>query len=227
VAGRLVTALGLVSVVVGIVVGIRQLLPAPSVPGASMTFVLDVSPAMRERFGGGTKLAAAETSILQSVAALPGIPTSLRLMAGGCEVTAYEPPTLAFSTHDVNRYRDVFDHLEATPQASYIGALAYAVNDFTTTSHIDASPHKLVVLFLPGLSRRCQLPVGLAGGDVIVKLFWLGSSRTGLAAFSGQLKDVGFRVQTQPATPTPGALHSAVARAIDDTAAASRKGSGE
>src|SRR5262249_55333647 len=153
---------------------------------------------------------------------LPGIPTSLRLMTGGCDVTPYEPPTLAFHTHDANRYQDVFDHLDATPQASYIGALAYAVNDFTTTKHIDASPNKLIVLFLPGLGRPCQLPVGLAGGEVIVKLFWLGSSRSELAAFSSQLEHVGFRVQMQPAA-SHRALRAALNQTIAEAARVARK----
>jgi hypothetical protein len=60
IGSAIATGLGLVSVSVGIALGVRQLLPRPTTPRMSVVFVLDVSPAMQQRFGGTTKLALAE-----------------------------------------------------------------------------------------------------------------------------------------------------------------------
>ena len=91
IGSTIAAVLGLVSVSVGIILGVRQLLPKPTTPRMSVVFVLDVSPAMQKPFGGTTKLAMAEQNIVNYAHQFPGVPTALRLAGGNCGA-GYQPP---------------------------------------------------------------------------------------------------------------------------------------
>jgi hypothetical protein len=190
----LATLLGLISVTVGIVLGIRTLLPNPKTPRMSAVFILDVSPAMRQSLGGTTKLAAAEDSIIRSVSLLPGIPTSLRLVAGGCE-EIYAAPTVGFHTNNATRFRDVFGNLQQANRSSYVTAISSATNDLSSKDKIEDSSQKLIAVFVSDARGSCPspLPPSLAlGSELNVSFFWLGTLGGQLAAIKQQLADLGF-----------------------------------
>jgi hypothetical protein len=190
----LATLLGLVSVTVGIVLGVRNLLPNPKTPRMSAVFILDVSPAMSKPLGGMTRLAAAEDSIIRSVSLLPGIPTSLRLVSGGCEAT-YAAPTVDFHTDNTTRFRDVFGNLQQADRSSYMTAISSATNDLSSKGHIEDSSQKLIAVFVSDAGASCPSPLppslGL-GSELSVNFFWLGSLKGQLAAIKKQLADLGF-----------------------------------
>jgi hypothetical protein len=157
----LATLLGLISVTVGIVLGIRSILPNPKTPRMSAVFILDISPAMRKPLGNLTRLAAAEDSIIRSVSLLPGIPTSLRLGARGCEAT-YVAPTVDFHTNNATRFRDVFGNLQQANRSSYMTAISSATNDLSSKDKIEGSSQKLIAVFVSdarGSWRHRCLPV--------------------------------------------------------------------
>ena len=215
VAAWVTTGLGIVSVAVGIVLGVRQLLPTPKPPRMSAVFILDVSPAMQSRIGETTKLAAAEANITQSVSSLPGVSTSLRLVRG-CE-GSYTAPTVPFGTNDVGRYNRVFSDLPANEQSvsGYVGALAGAANDLATKSLIADSKEKLLIVFMAGSRDTCpSASVGLPiGQGLLVTFFWLGHSEKAVAATRRQLVNLGFTVQVH-ATPSKKKLQQVVAHAM-------------
>jgi len=190
----LATLLGLISVTVGIVLGIRNILPNPKTPRMSAVFILDISPAMRKPLGNLTRLTAAEDSIIRSVSLLPGIPTSLRLVARGCEET-YVAPTVDFHTNNATRFRDVFGNLQQANRSSYMAAISSATNDLSSKDKIEDSSQKLIAVFVSDARGSCPSPLppslGL-GSELSVNFFWLGSLKGELAAIKKQLADLGF-----------------------------------
>ena len=113
----------------------------------SAVFILDVSSAMSKQLGTTTKLEAAENSIIRSMALLPGIPTSLRLVAAGCD-EKYQAPTVDFAANNTARFTEVFENLRASESSSYLAAVDSATNDFTTRKRIEESAQKLLVVFV-------------------------------------------------------------------------------
>ena len=127
----------------------------------SAVFILDISPAMRKPLGNLTRLTAAEDSIIRSVSLLPGIPTSLRLVARGCEET-YVAPTVDFHTNNATRFRDVFGNLQQANRSSYMTAISSATNDLSSKDKIEDNSQKLIAVFVSDAKvaarHRC-LPV--------------------------------------------------------------------
>jgi hypothetical protein len=215
VAAWVTTGLGIVSVAVGIILGVRQLLPSPKPPRMSAVFILDVSPAMQKRIGETTKLAAAEGNIIQSASSLPGVSTSLRLVKG-CE-GSYTAPTVPFGTNNAGRYDRVFSDLGSSEQSAsgYVGALASAANDLATKSLIADSKEKLLIVFMAGSRDTCpSTSVGLPiGQGLLVTFFWLGHSTKAVDATRRQLVSLGFTVQVH-AAPSKKKLRKVVAHAM-------------
>jgi hypothetical protein len=191
VGSKIAATLGLIATILGIILGVRALIPPAKPPQLSAVFILDVSPAMRQELGGTTKLAAAQNRILQIIAGFPGVSTSLRLVTTGCEAT-YKPPTVDFATNNGDRYANVFRDLASERVSTYVEGLNSATNDLTTKKLIEDSKEKLLVAFVAD-ARKCRsaLPFPVAG-DLRLQLFWLGGSPGALAEIRRQLEDLGF-----------------------------------
>jgi hypothetical protein len=124
----------------------------------------------------------------------PGIPTSLRLVARGCEGT-YVAPTVDFHTNNATRFRDVFVNLQQANRSSYMTAISSATNDLSSKDKIEDRSHKLIAVFVSDARGSCASPLppslGL-GSELSVNFFWLGSLNEQLAAIRKQLADLGF-----------------------------------
>ncbi len=207
------TALGLVSVTVGIILGVRQLIPKPEPPQLSVVFILDVSPAMRKPLGETTKLAEAQDSILENVASFPGVSTSLRLVSAGCKA-AYTPPTVGFGKNSAARYKDVFTDLAAQPVSTYREGLNSAANDLTTKKLIQDSEQKLLILFVANSGCERRLSAFPIGGGLSIQFFWLGASSGDLGRVRKQLEDLGFTEVRVRRIETKNELKAAVNRTV-------------
>jgi uncharacterized membrane protein YgcG len=192
---KIIGALGaLVALILGVIKLYQVIFPPEKAPRLSAVFILDVSPAMNEQLGTSTKLEAAENSIMDTVASLPGIATSLRLITTGCEAT-YSAATVPFHKSNGSRYADVFMNLNASSKSSYLSALNGAANDLTTENRINDSRQKLVVVFMANQNEFCKSvlpPVLASGGELSVNFLWLGSLNGTLSAVRSQLAELGF-----------------------------------
>jgi hypothetical protein len=215
VGARITAGLGVVVAVITIVLGVQTLIPNEKPPHLSAVFVLDVSREMEKQFGGTTKLAAAQNSILQNVASFPGVSTSLRLVTAGCKAT-YAKPTIGFAKNNAADYGNVFENLAAQPVSSYVEGLNSAANDLTTKKLIQDSEQKLLMVFVADSSDTCGSPLSgfPIGGGLNMQLFWLGTSSEGLAEVQGQLKDLGFTKVKVRKVGTRKELKVAVTRSV-------------
>src|SRR5262249_45158852 len=177
------TVLGLVSVCVGIILGVRQLIPAAKASPSSAVFVLDVSPAMQSRLGQ------AEADIRLALSELTGVPTSLRLVSG-CGANANTGPTLKFVANRDN-YEKVFSDVaaQARSTASYDLAVNGAVNDLNQRAE---STQKLLYVFTADSCPPSQLD--LSGNGVTVTFVWLGAPGAAGAAALERFKNLHFDV---------------------------------
>jgi len=212
VGSRITAALGLVSVIVGIILGVRQLIPEPVPPQLSVVFILDVSRAMQMPLGEATRLAVARDSILENVASFPGVSTSLRLVNAGCETT-YTQPTVEFGKNNRARYEAVFTDLTKQRVSTYREGLNSAANDLTTKKLIQDSKQKLLILFVA--NRGCEprvsgIPVG---GGLNMQYFWLGAAGD-LGGVRKHLEDLGFSDVKVRRIETKKELKSAVNRTV-------------
>jgi PASTA domain len=197
VASKIVTGVGLVGTIIGIVLGVKALIPDPEPPQLSVVFIVDVSQAMREHLGGETKLAAAQNSIVGILTSRHGISTSLRLVTAGCG-TAYTDPTIDFSKQNLDRFREAFENLAAQPVSSYFEALNSAADDLTSKNLIEDSPQKLLIAFVAKTGVTCESPFFPIGSGLVIQFFWLGSG-DGLAEIRKQLNQLGFSdVKVEP-----------------------------
>jgi hypothetical protein len=185
--------LGTIVAIIAIISGILALIPNPKAPRMSAVFILDVSPEMQKPFGDTSKLVAAEDSILRSVSSLPGVTTSLRLVALGCG-EEYEDPTVPFHNSNADRFRNAFGNLAEAKMSSYAAALTSATNDLASKDLIEDSSQKLIAVFVSDRRASCSslLPPSLApGSGLTVNFFWLGS-QAGVPAIKRYLTDLGF-----------------------------------
>jgi hypothetical protein len=195
---KIAAGLGLVATIIGIILGVKALIPDPKPPRLSVVFIVDVSPAMQQHLGANTKLAAAQNSILSVLTSRHGISTSLRLVTAGCG-TGYIEPTVPFSKQNLDRFQDVFQNLAPQPASSYFEALNSAADDLTSKKLIEESPQKLLIAFVADSAAKCESPLFPIGSGLGIQFFWLGSSGDGLAEIRKQLKELGFsEVKVQP-----------------------------
>ncbi|HEU5216703.1 MAG TPA: hypothetical protein VFU30_14310 [Gaiellaceae bacterium] len=190
-----------------IVVGVSQLwpkiFPPAKPPPVALVVLLDVSSAMSQQLGDTTKLAAAEDQIEQIVEEHPKYSTSLRLVSG-CG-TETKDATIPFATNDAPRYDKVFRDLAANQQSvsGYIGGLNSAVDDLTTTAHIEDSKQRHLIVFMAGSEDTCpsyKPPItGLADG-LSLNFVWLGNLTAVIdAGIRRQLAAFGFAQNVQAA----------------------------
>jgi hypothetical protein len=168
--------LGSIVAIIAIISGVLAFIPNPKTPRMSAVFILDVSSEMRKPFGNTSKLAAAEDSIMRNVSLLPGVPTSLRLVATGC-TEGYVDPIVDFHTNNADRFRDTFADLADAKTSSYAEALNSATNDLSSKDRIENSSQKLIAVFVSSTREGCPLPLPTSlalGSDLSVNLFWLG-----------------------------------------------------
>jgi PASTA domain len=198
VASKIGTGVGLVGTIIGIILGVKALIPDPKPPQLSVVFIVDVSRAMEQHLGGPTKLAAAQNSILAILASRHGISTSLRLVSGGCG-TEYTDPTVDFSKQNLDRYREVFKNLSTQPVSSYFEALNSAADDLTSKNLIEDSPQKLLIAFVANARANCESLLFPIGSGLVIQFFWLGGPGGGFAEIRKQLTQLGFSdVKIQP-----------------------------
>jgi hypothetical protein len=190
---KIVAGIGLVGTIIGIIIGVEKLIPDPKPPRVSAVFILDVSPAMNEKFGHMTRLAAAKNAIIGIMGSIPGASTSLRLINPGCE-TGYADPTIPFGKSNAARYEDVFGHHTAQQVSPYIKGLNSANNDLTSKKLIQDSKVKLLVVFVADTGHTCEsfLPLLPIGQGLSIKFWFFSTSSQSLGGIQTQLQDLGF-----------------------------------
>jgi hypothetical protein len=196
--------------------------PPAKPPQVSVAFVLDVSPAMLQRFGdtNTTRLKAAEADILDYVkkSSDTHTSTSLRLVKG-CGSASSSQPTISFGTHKPDRYQSVFNNLAANEKSvsSYGNGLGQATSALTTQTISDNGDKKLIVFAAetcpPG--RLPQVPFG--DDKVTVVYFWLGPRTEQISQVRSELTKQGFVSLQIYGAKSKKALKKAVSHTVTQT----------
>jgi hypothetical protein len=181
-----------VSVVVGIIIGIRQLIPKPQPPSYSAIFIVDVSHATP------AELATAEQDIKLALNSLGGVPTSLRVV-NGCE-NSYNSPTVPFGTNNLARYLDAFKNLGNETQG-FAAAENAAVTDLNTTAQIKDAKQKLLFLFMAEPCPRSAIE--FPGDGLTLNFTWLGPSTAAVSAILRHFTNLRFSVVNAPPDKFP------------------------
>lgn len=127
----LVSALSAVSVTIGIILGIRELLPDPEPPRHSVLVLMDRSQSMNEPFGASkTKFEAVREQILDYARDRPDSAIALRFTGGMCNTEGYAPPTVTFDRHNTDEIEAALGDVRAGGDSDFATAVGEAVNDF-------------------------------------------------------------------------------------------------
>jgi hypothetical protein len=215
VAKAIAKGLGIVALIVGIIVSVKQLIPHAKPPRASATIILDVSTAMGKPFGRGTtKLEVAKRIILDLVNSAPNVATSLRLVGDQCSA-AYEKPTLSFHKSNEDEFASELESLR--PQGRYPGyfnAVGWAANDFSS-GKIGESASKSIFVFVGNPNSSCGslTSLGLTSERSIkFAFFGVGVPTAKFRKIAQELREGGFSVEVE-ASKSPRKLRVAVSRA--------------
>jgi hypothetical protein len=126
----LVGVLTVVSVTIGIIIGVRQLIPDPEQPQHSVLILVDTSRSMKEPFGRGkTKFQAVRAQILDYARKRPDSAIALRFTGGICS-TVYDPPAVTFDRDNTSEIKAAFRDIQVAGRSDFASAIDEAVNDF-------------------------------------------------------------------------------------------------
>jgi hypothetical protein len=129
----LISVLTVVSLTIGIIIGVLTLLPDPVPPRHSVLILLDKSKSMNRPFRGSTtKLQAVREQILHYARAQPDTAIALRFTGGVgvCNKEAYEPPTVTFHRDNASEIDAALADVTARGDSDFATAVGEAVNDF-------------------------------------------------------------------------------------------------
>lgn len=179
------SVLGIVSVTIGIILGVRQLLPNPEPAQRSVILVVDTSRSMNQQFGPKlTKLEAVHAQIRRYVRRRPDWAIALRFSGGGCSESYVEPPVPFDENNTAEIIAAMRQHPTAQGKSDFASGLSDAVNDFDHFEAGRSAKVQLIWTFLGSGDDDCTTGVyraietALEGFDRPVKFdfFGLGTS---------------------------------------------------
>lgn len=127
----LVSALSAVSVTIGIILGVRELLPDPEPPRHSVLILMDRSQSMNEPFGASeSKFQAVRQQIVDYARDRPDSAIALRFTGGICNTAGYAPPAVTFDRDNTDEIEAALEDVRARGDSDFASAVGEAVNDF-------------------------------------------------------------------------------------------------
>lgn len=177
----LVSALTAVSVTIGVVLGVRTLLPDPVPPRHSVLILVDRSQSMNEPFGGReTKFEAVRAQILDYARKRPDSAIALRFAGGMCNTAGYVPPEVTFDRDNTDDIEAAFGDVAARGRSDFANAVGEAVNDFDRYEAGRTARVQSIWAFLGSGHDTCrtnairEIRVALEGFDQPVKFDFFG-----------------------------------------------------
>ena len=126
----LVSVLTVVSVTIGIILGVRQLIPDPEPPRQSVLILVDTSRSMKAPFGRGkTKFQAVRAQIIRYARRRPDSAVALRFTGGICS-TGYVPPAVTFDRDNTSEIEAALRDNQVAGRSDFASGVSQAVNDF-------------------------------------------------------------------------------------------------
>ena len=126
----LIGVLTVFSLSIGIILGVRQLLPDPKPPRYSVLILMDTSRSMKQPFGRyKTKLDAVRAQILDYARNRPDSAIGLRFTGGSCS-KGYVEPAVAFDQNNTDAVEAALLATRPGGKSDFASGLSEAVNDF-------------------------------------------------------------------------------------------------
>jgi hypothetical protein len=154
------TLLGLVSVTIGIVIGILTLVDrlssSPRRSETSRLIIVDSSKSMQRLFSPQTKFDAAADEVLRYVRREPNVDIALRFAGGTCDATRGDP-AVAFAKNNEDEIRTALDRQRVRGKANFVDTIAMGVDDFRGSEGAASAKIQSVWLFL-GTPRDACYP---------------------------------------------------------------------
>lgn len=201
----LLAALTAVSVTIGIILGVRQLLPNPVPARVSFVILMDTSLSMKQSFGSSTKFQAVRKEILKFAKGRPDAAIALRFTSGGFCGEDYEEPTITFDRDNAPEIKAALSVPQIAGRSDLVGTITQAVNDF---DHYEAgllAERKSIMAFLGSGDLKCTETTDAVGEirralkgfgkDVEFDFFGVGASQAEaarLARLRNSLKSAGY-----------------------------------
>jgi hypothetical protein len=177
--------LTVVSLTIGIILGVRQLLPHQEPPQHSVLILMDTSRSMKRLFGSDkTKLEAVRAQVVDYARKRPDSAIGLRFTGGHCSEGYVEPP-VAFDRDNTSEIKAALQDTKPDGKSDFASGLSEAVNDFDHYEAGRSARVQSIWAFLGSGRDECTPDVyraienALEGFDRGVKFdfFGLGASR--------------------------------------------------
>lgn len=156
------TLLGIVSVTIGIVIGILTLVDrlssSPRRSETSRLIIVDSSKSMQRLFSPQTKFDAAAAEVLRYVRQEPNVDVALRFASGTCEAT-HDDPAVAFSKNNEDEIEAALDRqrVRVRGKANFVDTVRMGVDDFRGFEGAASAKIQSIWLFL-GTPRDACYP---------------------------------------------------------------------
>lgn len=209
------SVLGIVSVTIGIILGVRQLIPDPEPSRHSVLLLVDTSRSMNQPFGRRmTKLESVHAQVRRYVKRRPDWAIGLRFTGGACS-DAYAEPSVAFGENNTPAIVSALQrHTTASGRSDLGGGLSQAVNDFDRFEAGRSADVQLIWAFLGSGDDQCtsdvyeEIETALEGFERPVKFDFFGLRASGpqqrrLLALADRLRRDDYEVQVKLPDSSP------------------------
>jgi von Willebrand factor type A domain len=152
----LVSVLTVVSVTIGIIIGVRTLIPDPEPPRHSVLILVDTSRSMQKQFESGkTKFEAVRAQILDYARKRPDSAIAVRFTGGICS-TDYDEPAVSFDQDNTGEIEAALRDVSVGGPSDFAFAVGEAVNDFDHYEEGGSATSRSIWAFLGSGVDRCR-----------------------------------------------------------------------
>lgn len=155
--------LGVVSVTIGIIIGIFTLVDrlssSPRRSETSRLIIVDTSKSMRRLFSPQTKFDAATAQVLKYVRREPNVDVALRFAGGSCDATR-DDPAVGFAKDNEGEIKAALDRQRGRVRggANFVDTIAMGVDDFRDSESAASARIQSIWLFLGTPFDACYRP---------------------------------------------------------------------
>jgi hypothetical protein len=155
--------LGVVSVTIGIIIGILTLVDrlssSPRRSETSRLIIVDSSQSMRRLFSPQTKFDAAAAEVRKDVGREPNVDHALRFTGGSCDASRGDP-AVDFAKNNEDEIRTELDHQRARVggKANFVDTIVMGLDDFRDFEDAASAKVQSIWLFLGTPFDACYSP---------------------------------------------------------------------